>query len=485
MSKRSRYTLTNSLCKAAKERSKRYHIWDSELTGFGLRVEPSGTKTFIVKYRGDGGGRGASQKVVTIGRFGPLTPELARRNAKVVLGGVAVGDDPAADVQAKRRRMKMSALVDLYEAEGCYIQRGKRQGYPMTDRSKRYLIARLRHHVVPLLGNHVVAEITPGDVERFFRDVTDGKTARQERMGPRQFINVRGGGGAARKVFRDLSAMLSFAKRHEIIERNPCEIATVRKTDNHKDRYLTLAEVQRLGKAIDELAEEGANAKALAIMRLWTLTGCRRDEIAALKWDEVDFEHGCLRLAESKTGKSLRPIGAAAIAVLKGIEQTDTSDYVFPAETGDGFFQGYKTPWKRAITKADLPGVSPHTLRHTMGSMTVSTGEAMAFAGAILGHSNPRSTAIYAHVQFDPARQAADRVSARIAAALAGAEGIEATEVRETDGSDDELLRGVAAMLLEDNADAERLRALLKLFVQCEPERRAADGNEERSRATT
>lgn len=272
MSKRSRYTLTNSLCKAAKERSKRYHIWDSELTGFGLRVEPSGTKTFIVKYRGDGGGRGASQKVVTIGRFGPLTPELARRNAKVVLGGVAVGDDPAADVQAKRRRMKMSALVDLYEAEGCYIQRGKRQGYPMTDRSKRYLIARLRHHVVPLLGNHVVAEITPGDVERFFRDVTDGKTARQERMGPRQFINVRGGGGAARKVFRDLSAMLSFAKRHEIIERNPCEIAAVRKTDNHKDRYLTLAEVQRLGKAIDELAEEGANAKALAIMRLCTPT---------------------------------------------------------------------------------------------------------------------------------------------------------------------------------------------------------------------
>lgn len=69
---------------------------------------------------------------------------------KVVLGGVAVGDDPAADVQAKRRRMKMSALVDLYEPEGCYIQRGKRQGFPMTDRSKRYLIARLRHHVVPL-----------------------------------------------------------------------------------------------------------------------------------------------------------------------------------------------------------------------------------------------------------------------------------------------------------------------------------------------
>lgn len=475
MSKRSRYTLTNSLCKAARERSTRYHIWDSELTGFGLRVEPSGTKTFIAKYRGNGGGRDASQKVVTIGRYGPLTPELARRKAKVVLGGVAVGEDPAADVKATRRRMKIAGLVDLYEAEGCYIQRGKRQGYPMTDRSKRYLIARLRHHVVPLLGSHVVAELTAGDVERFFRDVSEGKTARQERLGPRRIVTVRGGGGAARKVFRDLSAMLSFAKRHEIIDRNPCEIAAVRKTDNHKERYLTLAEVQRLGKAIDELADEGTNAKALAIMRLWTLTGCRRDEIAALKWGEVDLEHGCLRLAESKTGKSLRPIGMAAIAVLKGIERTETSDYVFPAETGEGFFQGYKTPWKRAITKADLPGVSPHTLRHTMGSMTVSTGEAMAFAGAILGHSNPRSTAIYAHVQFDPARQAADRVSARIAAALAGAESIEAPALPETDGDDELLLRGVAAMLAEDSPDAERLRALLKLFVPCEEVSRAAD----------
>lgn len=465
MSKRSHYTLTNSLCNAAKRRSKRYHVWDSELTGFGLRIEPSGTKTFIAKYRANGGGREAAQKVVTIGRHGPLTPELARRKAKVILGGVAVGEDPAADVKAKRRQMKMSALVKLYEAEGCYIQRGKRQGFPMKDRSKRYLLARLRHHVIPLLGNRIVAEITSGDIERFFKDVSDRKTARQERLGPRRIVTVRGGEGAARKVFRDLSAVFSFAKRHEIIERNPCENAAVRKTDNHKDRYLTLVEVQRLGKAIDELAEEGTNVKALDIMRLWTLTGCRRDEIAALKWDEVDLEHGCLRLADSKTGKSLRPLGVAAMAVLERIQRVEGTDYVFPAETGDGFFQGYKTPWKHAIAKADLPGVSPHTLRHTMGSMTISTGEAMAFAGAILGHSNPRSTAIYAHVQFDPARQAADRVSERIAAALAGVEAIVTEAEREKATSDEQLLTEVAKVLANDNQDAERLRALLKLFA--------------------
>lgn len=118
-------------------------------------------------------------------------------------------------------------------------------------------------------------------------------------------------------------------------------------------------------------------------LRRWVLTGCRRNEIAALKWSEIDFEHGCLQLAQTKTGKSTRPLGVAAIAVLQKITREDDSEYVFPPETGDGFFQAYKTSWKRAIEKAALPGVSPQTLRHTMGSTTVSTGEAFVFAGAL------------------------------------------------------------------------------------------------------
>src|SRR3546814_16103002 len=105
--------------------------------------------------------------------------------------------------------------------------------------------------------------------------------------------------------------------------------------------------------------------------------------------------------------------------------QTEDSEFVFPAGEGDSYFRGYKTPWKKVIEKADLPGVTPHTLRHTMGSTAISSGEAMAFTGAILGHANPRSTAIYAHVQHSPARRAADRVAERHAAALAGRSALE------------------------------------------------------------
>jgi integrase len=423
MAKRSGVTLTKRVVDAADKKEKRYHVWDDELMGFALRVEPTGVKTFVIKYRAEGGGRSAKQRWLVIGRFGPLTPDQARKIAKSKLGSVAAGADPANELQAKRRELTMAALIDLYATEGCVIQRGKRQGEPMKPKTKAYTLARLRHHVVPLLGTRRAPEINPGDIERFVADVTAGKTAKDEKVGPRKRIIVRGGAGAARKVVRDLSAVFSFARRNEIVETNPCETAAVRKTDNRRERYLTLEEVTRLGAALDELEAEGVNVKAINIARLWALTGCRRTEIAGLRWSEVSIHEGVLVLDDSKTGKSLRPLGAAAVALLRSINKVADSEFVFPAERGDGHFQGIKNTWSKAVNKAKLPGVTPHTLRHTIGSTATSTGEALALTGAILGHANPRSTAIYAHVQIDPSRQAAERVSGKIAAALAGKAG--------------------------------------------------------------
>lgn len=176
---------------------------------------------------------------------------------------------------------------------------------------------------------------------------------------------------------------------------------------------------------------------------------------------------GLLILGDSKTGKSLRSLGAAAIALLKSIDKTNGSDFAFPAERGDGHYQGIKTMWSRAIAKAKLPGVTPHTLRHTMGSTATSTGEALALTGAILGHANPRSTAIYAHVQTDSSRQAAERVSAKIAAALAGKSASGATSRQSIDAVET-LARSLVEQFTQCGVDAEQITALVGQIAQDE-----------------
>lgn len=410
--------LTKTIVDSSAPGAKRYVVWDSELAGFAVRVEPSGTKSFVVRYRADGGGRTAPQRYVTIGRFGNLTVEEARKKAKKVLGQIAVGEDPAAERNSKRREMKVAALVDLYEEEGCYIQRGIRQGEPMKPLTKQYTIGRLRHHVVRLIGHKRISELTAGEIERFFRDVETGKSRKDENVGHRKRVVVRGGPGAARKVFRDLSAMYNFAVRRGLVDANPCNKAVVKKTDGRRTRFLTLAEVRKLGEACDALEEEGLNIKALNITRLWILTGCRRQEIVELKWDEIDFERGLMRLADTKTGQSVRPLSGATAAMLHSIERTAGSDYVFPADSGGSYFQGTKKLWPKIVAKAGLKDVTPHTLRHTIGAIATSSGEALAMTGAILGHANMRSTMIYAHIDYDPMKQAADRVGDKISAAL-------------------------------------------------------------------
>jgi integrase len=418
--------LTKSLVDDLTPVDKPFRVYDTDIKGFSVRVAPSGVKTWQIEYRPYPGGRGVAKKRMSLGATSKLTPDNARKVAKATLADVTNRKDPAAEKQAKRNEDRVAALIDLYEREGCTVGRGERRR-PMKARNKAYTMASLRHHVVPLIGNRRISEVTSRDIEQMVADITAGKTAKDEKIGPRRRIIVRGGEGAARKVVRNLSAVFSFAVRRKLVAQNPVTDAEINKIDGKRKRYLSLEEIGRLGNALDELEAEGVNPKALDIVRLWALTGCRRDEIAALKWTEVRIDLGCLILEGTKTGESVRPLAAPAAALLTALpryadaDQPDgLSKWVFPASRGSGHFQGTKRIWPKVTKKAGLPGVTPHTLRHSLGSAAVSGGMGLPMVAAILGHADTRSTQIYAHVQTHPAAKAATRAVSGIAAALAG-----------------------------------------------------------------
>ena len=455
MATREKTTLTDAVATNVLPGEKRTFLWDKKLAGFGLRIEPSGVRSWIVKYRAQGGGRSAPVRWLTVGPYPTIRAKDARDHAAKALASVRLGSDPAGDLVSKRREMTMAQLVDLYIKDGLIVLKGVRRGEPMRPETAAYTTARLRNHVIPLLGKRRVSEITPGDIVKFVKDVAAGKSAKNEKLGHRRRSIVRGGDGAARKVVRDVSVLFTFAMQHRIVTENPVATAAVRKIDNKRERYLSLSEMERLGAALMELEAEGMKAKAADIIRLWAITGCRRNEICALKWSEVDLARGLLVLEESKTGRSVRPLGSAAAALLTELRQKAGEDaiYVFPAESGDSFFQGMESIWPRVIMRAGLPGISPHTLRHSVGSNAASQGEPLLLIGAILGHANPRSTAIYAHVDYDPARKAAGRATGAIAAALARGS-LPPMWQKPVDAS------AIAAAVTEGRISAELLRAL-------------------------
>lgn len=400
--------------------AKAFRVWDQELPGFGLKVLPSGVKTFFVWYRAHGGGRTAPRRELKIGNFPTVTPDMARAKARSILASVQVeGSDPAANLQRKRAEITVAQLCDLYldpENGGCA---DKKSSTVRTDRS------RIGAHIKPLLGDLKVGAVSARDVQRFKRDVEQGRARRSEKWGPRAVSVVRGGRGAAARTLGLLGGIFSWGIREGHTHANP--VAGVeRAKDRQSERFLSATELARLGESIEHAAREGANPKGLAVIRLLSLTGARKGEIEGLRWSEVDFERGCLRLGDSKTGQKVIPVGAGPLAILNGLveERDKDSPFVFPAAgDSEAHYSGTPKVWLRVRTLAGLHDVRLHDLRHTFASLAAARGESLLMIGKLLGHADVKTTARYAHLADDPIRRAANDVADAASAALQGRQG--------------------------------------------------------------
>jgi integrase len=423
--------LTKQIVDALPVTGKEYVKWCGKLSGFGCRVRGNGHKTFVVMYRA--GGRNAVPRKVTIGTYGKLTVDQARVEASKILAKAQLGEDVAAERAKVRAEMTVSELCDEYMQEG--VEHKK----PTTIQSD---ISRIEAHIRPLLGRKRIGAVSRADVERFLRDVAQGKTAREKNTGKRGRSIVKGGRGTATRTVRLLGGIFTYAVRRDYVQANPCRGVQLYK-DGTGDRFLKPEEFRRLGETLKLAETEGLPWKfnedrkakhrpkrpenqrevfsphVVAAIRLLMLTGCRLREILHLRWEEVDFERGILNLPDSKTGQKKIVVPRAAIEILLGLERS--SIYVIAGNSPDKPRADLQRPWQRITEHAELQGLRLHDLRHTYASIGAESGMGLVILGKLLGHKSTSTTQRYAHVGDDPLKRTSEHIADTIMSALGSA----------------------------------------------------------------
>jgi integrase len=416
-------------------------VWDGGtegVAGFGARRQRSEAIAYVVMYRTAEG----RFRRYTIGRHGaPWNPESARKEAKLILGTVAKGGDPAAEKREKRQAATVAELCDLYvadaEAGRLLTRRGvaKKASTLTTDKS------RIERHIKPLLGTMKVPTVTRADVERFMHDVAEGETAQRVKLAKKRALsNVRGGKGAASRTLGLLGAIFTYAERKRMVAENPVR-GVIRYADGKRERRLSDAEYAALGKGLAKVAEpppqrkDGKPSKAtmwpaaIAAARFLALTGWRSGEALALRWGMVDLARRTARLSDTKTGESLRPLSAAACDVLRAQGAGAADALVFPPSRGEGTMTGFPSLFARTAKAGGLPAdVTPHVLRHSFASLANDLGYSEATIGMLIGHKGTGSTTRgYIHLG-DALTAAADRIAATVLRKLAGEGAAEVVE---------------------------------------------------------
>jgi integrase len=405
--------ITKRLIDSLKPRAREYFVWDASLPGYGVRVQPTGAKSLVLKYRA-GSGRTAPTRRITLVKEGTVTPDEGRTLAKKMLGSIAHGADPAAQRAADKRASTLSEVAEQFLREHVEAKRSS-----SSAGSYRDLLERL---ALPELGKRKAGKITTAEIQRLH-----SKNAHT----PYQ----------ANRLLRVLSSLFTFAgKTHAVpIGFNPCR-GIEYFPEKGRERYLTTAELARLGEAIREAetiglpyavdqskptakyAPKEANRRtvigphAAAALRLLIFTGARLREILHLKWDYIDFERGLLLLPTSKTGKKTIVLNAPALAILSGLPRA--SEYVIAGTFPDQPRADLKKPWKAVSNRAGLTGVRIHDLRHTHASVGAGAGLGLPIIGKLLGHAQSATTQRYAHLDADPLRKASEHIGSQLASAM-------------------------------------------------------------------
>ena len=386
MPKRSHNKITKRMVDSLLAKGNAGTFWDQDLPGFGVRVYRSGRAAYVVQVRGPDGSKRA-----TLGRHGELSPDQARKLATVAIRRIKAGGEP---VEAPTNPDPDPTVGEL--AERCVRTYVKVNCKPLTLAGYE---RQLRNHILPALGHVSVPSVRHEHVQGLHYSLRDRPAA-------------------ANATLLVLSRMFTLAEAWGWRPRgsNPCKSVRMYKTRN-RDRFLTRDEYRRIGRVLREADENGSVWKpSVAAIRLIMLTGCRCQEIATLRWDDVDRSGGYLRLRETKTGLRMIPLTPPALEVLNGIERVPGNPWVFVGLKPQSHVSRIRSQWHRLRLQANLEDVRLHDLRHSYASRALALGESLSVIGKLLGHVKMETTARYAHLAQGMEKISAARVAGSIEA---------------------------------------------------------------------
>lgn len=358
--------------------------WIGVEHGFGIRHYASGRNVYIVQTRMAG-----KVKTVTIGPASVLTLHQATIVARRVIAYAQVGQDPAKERKRIRSAPRFDDYLDEYWSR--WSARWKPSTYATNGKYRRL-------YIDGSFAGVFIDELNEAHVTTWFADLNN-------RIGP----------GGANRVMTILNHMLNKAENwgYRLENTNPCR--AVRFNRKRKcERFLSAAELGRLGAVLTRVraGDDPVRATAATAITLLLLTGCRLSEITTLQWPDVRGHR--LKLRDSKTGPRVVWLGDEARALIDDIPRVRNNPWVFwntryrrPLRTIDYY-------WRELRSEAGFGRVRLHDLRHTFASHAAMNKETLPMIGRLLGHSNPQSTARYAHLDDEHVLDAAEQIGAAI-----------------------------------------------------------------------
>ena len=301
------------------------------------------------------------------------------------------GIDVTGERAAERRAPTMQHLCQRYLKEHAIRKapRGREADESMIDQ-----------HIIPKLGRYKVAEIQFADIDALHRMISKQTPYR------------------ANRVLALLSKMFALAIRWQQRTDNPAK-GIQRNPEFPRNRFMSEAELARLTQALDAHPNQSsANA-----VRLLVLTGARRGEVLSALWDQFDLERGVWTKPSAHTKQKREhrvPLSIGALLVINAMYKQSDGPYLFPGSGTDAPQRELKKFWAAVCREADLRDLRIHDLRHTYASILASSGASLPIIGALLGHTQPATTARYSHLFESPFREATELVGLAVASATKG-----------------------------------------------------------------